>query len=253
MAELNTNHAARQHLYVLEKHVLGPLSAGEAAAERERTEVATERDAFEEFGERVGDLSPVTVDRQPVPLANGSTETLDQRTEELREAYEETIMSVPHYDDVYGETLEENVTVEFGAEVAEVFRASSTVPFSPQHKGLLVNAAAQAAQDRARFCDAVDTEIESVQATHGELSGLLDTLDNSIVPAWHREEFVAQVDDVQAARQATLLSRSLPAGYDGHTLCGYLYDDEPWTYPGLTAVARLLDSVVLRDETREPA
>lgn len=251
MAELNTNHAARQHLYILEKHVLGPLSAAEAIAERERTEVAAERDAFERFAERVAELSPVTVDRQPVPLGKGLNESTDKRTSELRRAYEETVMSVPHYDDVYGETLEENVTVEFGAEVAELFRPSSAVPFSPQHRDLIVGAAKQGARERANFCEAVDAEIDSVQSTHGKLSELLDTLDNSIVPAWHREEFVARVDEIQAARQAALFSRSLPSGYDGHTLCGYLYGDEPWTYPGLTAVTRLLDSVVLQEEPRE--
>ena len=248
MAELNTNHAARQHLYVLEKHVLGPLSTAETLATRERSEVAAERDAFEEFADRVSKLDPVTVDRQAVPLGDATNELPNQRTERLRQAYEETVMAVSHYDDVYGESLEENVTVEFGAELAEVFRVDSSVSFSPRHRELIVGAANQQARDRADFCDELDAEIDSLQSVHGDLSSLLGTLDNSTVPAWHSEEFTARIDAIQASRQSALFARSLPSRYDSHTLCGYLYGDEPWTYPGLTAVARVLDSVALRDE-----
>lgn len=248
MAELNANHAARQHLYVLHRHVLGPLSTAEVVAEQEREEVGTERAAFDEFGDRIAKLSAVTADRQAVPLGAPAPESRDRRTADLREAYEETVMAVPHYDDVYGETLEENVTVEIGAEFAQLFRVDSSASFSPHHKHLLVKAADKQVRERADFCEALETEIDSLQSTHAELSALLDTLDNSIVPGWHREQFMADVDSIQASRQATLFSRSLPAGYDGHTLCGYLYGDEPWTYPGLTAVARLLDSVVVQEE-----
>lgn len=248
MAELNANHAARQHLYVLHRHVLGPLSTAEAISDRERSEVAAERDAFDEFGDRVADLPAVSADRQTVPLAAPSPESPDRRIGGLREAYEETVMAVPHYEDAYGETLEENATVELGAELAQLFRADSSASFSPQHRELLVSAATRQVEDREEFCAALDSEIESVQSTSAALSGLLDTLDNSIVPAWHSDEFRAELDAIQASRQSTLFSRSLPSGYDGHTLCGYLYGDEPWTYPGLTAVARLLDSVILQEE-----
>lgn len=248
MAELNTNHAARQHLYVLEKHVLGPLSTAETLATRERSEVATERDAFDEFADRIATLDPVTVEPQTVPLGDAASELPDQRTERLREAYADTVMAVSHYDDVYGESLEENVTVEFGAELAEVFRRDSSVSFSPRHRDLLVGAAKQQARDRADFCDELDAEIDSLQSVHGDLSALLDTLDNSTVPAWHSDEFTAKLDAIQASRQSALFTHSLPSRYDSHTLCGYLYGDEPWTYPGLTAVARVLDSVALREE-----
>lgn len=248
MAELNTHHGARQHLHVLRSHVLGPLSTAEAHAEREQAEVAAESEAFEEFADRIEELDAVTVNRQTVPLGAAPDESANQRTEELREAYHDTVMSVPHFEDTYGETLEENVTVEFAAEVAEVFRVESPVAFTPQHKNLLANAARQTARDRTEFAEALDSELASLSTVHRELSTLLDNLDNSIVPAWHRETFLAELDEIQATRQSTLFSRSLPAGYDGHTLCGYLYDDEPWTYPGLTAAARLLDSVVLQEE-----
>lgn len=249
MAELNTRPGARQHLNVLRKHVLGPLSTAQGLAERERAEVAAERDAFEELANRVAGLSPVTADRQTVPLGSAAKGSQDRRTESLRRAYRETVMAVPHYDDTYGEPLAENVTAELGAELAEIFRADSPVPFSPQHKDLLVGAAEQQAEDRDEFCDAIDDEVRSLQSIHRELSSLLGTLDNSIVPSWHSEEFLAKSEAIQASRQSTIASRSLPSGYDGHTLCGYLYGDESWTYPGLTAVARLLDSVVLRDES----
>lgn len=248
MAELNANHAARQHLYILQRHVLGPLSTAETVADRERSEVAAERDAFDEFGDRVADLPAVTADRQTVPLGAPSPESHDRRAADLREAYEDTVMAVSHYEDAYSETLEENATVELGAELAQLFRVDSSASFSPYNRDLLVSAANRQVEDREKFCAVLDTEIESVQSTSAALSALLDTLDNSIVPDWHSKEFRAELDTIQASRQTTLFSRSLPSGYDGHTLCGYLYDEEPWTYPGLTAVARLLDSVVLQDE-----
>lgn len=249
MSELNTSTGARQHLYILRRHALGPLSTAEMLTEKERDEVVTERDAFQEFANRVAKLSAVTADRREIPLGNPTNETANQRTAELRQAYEETVMSVPHYDDAYGETLEENVIVEFGAEIAEVFRVDSSVSFSPRHKKLLADVAEKRVRDRDDFCDRLASEIASVQSTHAELSALLDTLDNSVVPAWHSQEFLDRLDAIQESRQSTLFSRSLPSGYSGHTLCGYLYADEPWTYPGLTAVARVIDSVVIPEDT----
>lgn len=248
MADLNTRNGPRQHLHILHKHVLGPLSAAETIVERERTEVAGERDAFDEFATRAEGIAPAVEASATLPLGTEPVSPSTQPTSELRRAYRETVMSVSHFDEVYGETIEENASAELGPELAELFQPSSGVSFSAHHRTLLITGATQQARERAAFCDLLESEADSIRSMHQSLTALLETLDTSIVPGWYREQFEERLDEILVDRQSTLYERSIPSSYESRTLCEYLYGDEPWTYPGLTAVARLLDSVVLRDE-----
>ena len=247
MAELDPRTGARQHLSVLRGHVLEPLSTAETVGERERVEVARERDAFQQFADRVADISPTSP--QPPALRAGTVNTSvsTSKTEELREAYEETVMAVSHYDEVYGESVEENAVAEFGPDLASLLVPRNDVSFTEPQKQALVGVAEQRAADRDEFCSTLDSELNSLDSMRDDLTAVLDTLDSSIVPAWYREQFEKELTQVLSARQSTLGSRSSVSYTDGHSLCDYLYDEESWTYPGLTAVARLLDSVTVRD------
>lgn len=248
MAELNSRTGPRDHLHILRKHVLDPLATAEERTERERADVVRERDAFEAFASRLATIPTVAPASPTLPLGEARTAPSRQTTERLRDAFRETVMSVPHYDDVYGESLEAHACGELGEELSQLFVHDATTPYSDSHEELLTGAANQAAADRDRFRETLDTELDSLRTTYADLEAVLATLDTSIVPAWYRPEFEAEVKSILEARQATLYDRSVPASVDGHTLCDYLYRDYPWTYPGLTAVAQLLDSVVLRDE-----
>lgn len=247
MAELSTQGGPRQYLHILRQHVLDPLSTGKSIAARERDEVDAEREAFEQFAAAIADVSAISPKTPAPPMGNMISKAPNRKSDDLREAYRETVMAVPHYDDVYDEALEENLVAEFGPEFAELFQSTGGPSFTDHHKKTLIAAAEQNAKERADFCDRLDSEIDSLRSMHRGLTTLLDELDTNIVPGWYHRRFEDQLEGILHDRQSTLGSRSSMTYIDRHNLCAYLYDDEFWTYPGLTAVARLLDSIVVQD------
>lgn len=253
MAELEPRPGPRQYLSILRRHVLEPVLTAESIAERERTEVADERDALEAFADRVEAIAPVSP--RPPALRAGSvaTEAVGSQTETLRREYEETVLAVPHYDDEYAESVAENAVAEFGPELGSLLSTTSRTSFTESHKGALVAAVSQRASERDEFCDRVDAEMRSLASVRHDLTRVLDDLDTSIVPVWYRDQFEEQVGEILRTRQSTLGARSTASYHDRHSLCAYLYPDEPWTYPALTAVARLLDSVSVRGTSDDQA
>lgn len=247
MAELTTQGGSRQYLKILRQHVLDPLSTAKSITKRERDEVDSEREAFEQFATAIVEVPTISPETSGPPTGNVLSKAPIQKSDDLSKAYRETVMAVPHYDDTYGEALEENLVAEFGPELAELFQSTGDPSFTDYQKESLVVAAEERARNRAEFCNTLDSEIDSLESFYRDLSSLLDELDTSVVPAWYHQQFEDQLEDMLHARQSTLSSRSSMAHIDRHNLCAYLYDDEFWTYPGLTAVARLLDSVVVRD------
>jgi hypothetical protein len=140
------------------------------AAERERT--AAERDAFEAFERRVGALSPQRPDRSGGPGAlarslsaesDGSSSPLDR----VREAYRETILALDHYEEEYGESMIENLTAEFGAELGCAVAGSGV--FTAELKTALVAGAREAAARRATFVTVIDEERNALEAAAREL------------------------------------------------------------------------------------
>ena len=107
---------------VLREHVLNPLTDAQAVVQREATEINTEREAFDQLAQRVTTVETVP-DLRPEPQAHTlRVESQLQAADQLREAYRETVMNVPHYEDVCGESLETNVAAELPPEVAVLFQ-----------------------------------------------------------------------------------------------------------------------------------
>lgn len=161
----------------------------------------------------------------------------------LQEGYEETVMAVHHYDHVYGESIEDNASAEFGPDLASLLSSETPTTFTQSHKKLLVAAAKQRARDRDEFCDRLDAELHSLGSRRNDITTILNNLDTSIVPVWYREQFENEIRQLLRTRQSALGSQSSVPYLDEHSLCAYLYAEESWTYPILTATARLLDSV----------
>jgi hypothetical protein len=254
MAKADTNPRQRQFHSIFRHHVLAPVRAAESRVERERTEIVAERDAFEQFAKRVADVPPVSPRAQVRPIGtrtvvNPSNEANVRRqtAEALRRAYADTVVAVPHYDDVYGEPVVENAAAEFGPELARLLVPSDGAAFVRRHKEALVGAAERGVTEREEFRGILDTEIDSLRASRRELTAVLDELETTTVPSGYRTQFEDDLTRTLRARQSTLASQPTLSHLDAHNVCTYLYDDEPWTYPVLTAVARVLDSVTVRD------
>ena len=237
---------SRYYIATYRNHILDPVSTATNRVEQEQRELERERDAYTEFATRVESISSVEADPSASCDPPLLTKSPTSSTDDLRQAYEETVMAVPHFDSVYGESVGEHLVAEFGEEFATLFAASSTVSFAASHKERLLAAITTKVEERDRFLTTLEDERESLLTAYEELESILADLDSPIVPSWYRDQFEARIDEILDARQNVIQRRPSLAPFDSHDLCGYLYRDNSWTYPVLTALGRLLDTTVKR-------
>jgi len=234
--------SSSQYFESLRGYVLSPLPAALAALERERKEIAAERRSFERFVDRVEE---VECERPQWRRADRFDGSRSRKFEAVRDAYRETVMSVAHYDEVYDNTLRADLASEFGAELAAVVGPDTEGPFTDRARNLVVAAAENSIRQRTTVLEQLATEQQSVETAREELAELVEGLDGAHIPQWYAETFLDRIDDLAADRQATIGRCRTPGFTDGHQFCQYLYDDEEWTYPVLTALGRLRRTVVV--------
>ncbi|WP_436930898.1 DUF7260 family protein [Halosimplex halobium] len=233
---METSHRTDDPLSrTLREHVLEPLSTAEELVGAERAEVEAERQAYVRFADRVGGID--TVSRQPagVNRTRQLTDSPPRRVERLRSAFRETVMSVDHYDEVYGESLVEHAAAELSADVATGFRREGGTQFTEFYRSTLVSAVEEAVGWRERLVDQLDEELASLDRSRDAVEDLLDRWEGP-GPA---EGVESDLDDLAERRQNLVQRRDPLSGTDGHELCQYVYADAEWTYPVLTAVARV--------------
>ena len=227
---------------VLRGHVLDPLADAQAVVQREATEIDSEREAFDQLAQRVTTIETVP-DREPKPQAHTLTvESQLQTADQLREAYRETVMDVPHFEDVYGESLETNVAAELPPDVAVLFQNPAD-QITPDQKTRIRAAATNARASRKTLAANLADEQESLATAHDELEGVITQLDRPHVPDCYTAQFEDTLTNIIQTRQKLLDARPHRSRADGHDLCQYLYGDQDWTYPVLTALARLRSAV----------
>jgi len=144
----------------------------------ERELVRTEIDAFDRFLVRVADIpsevhmsgtqaqAQVTTVQSATSTAGGGAGRLDA----LTEAYRETVMAVPHYDEEYGDTLAESLSAEFGPTLA--FQLVRGNALSGTIREAVIDAARERRDNRHRFLCALDEERASLRETGEELASV---------------------------------------------------------------------------------
>ena len=173
---------------VLRGHVLNPLTDAQAVVQREATEIDTEREAFDQLAQRVTIIETVP-DLRPEPQAHTlRVESQLQATDQPREAYRETVMNVPHYEDVYGESLETNVAAELPPEVAVLFQESAD-QITPDQKNRIRAAAMNARASRETLTANLVDEQESLATAYDELDAVITQLNEPHVPGWYTAQF----------------------------------------------------------------
>ncbi len=222
-------------------HVLSPLSRAEEIVEAERGEIEAERRAFVRFRDRVAGIETVST---PGPearraLATGTGGRSPRALERVRGAFRETVMSLDHYDDVYGETAEEFTASEFSPEVAAGLRSESVASFTDLYKATLVTAVDRAVETRETTREHIDSELSSIEAHRATLAEMIDAVDGPAASGRYRSEFEDRLEEATRTRQEEIHRRFPRTGADGHDLCQYLYREPDWTYPVLTAVTRV--------------
>jgi hypothetical protein len=221
-------------------YVLGPFTTAEQTIETEKDEVSTECDAFNQFKGRVADteISPPTQPPQQRISGTRFAETRSRGIERVRSIFRDTVMSVDHYEAVYGESLDEHVEAELSAEVAAGLREETTVSLTEYYKSALITSVDNAVYRRKIILENLDEEARALDRIRTEIVDLFDVCDSSLVPLRLQSDIRDELDEIAQQRQETIHRRNPSLRTDGHDLCTYLYHEEDWTYPVLTALAR---------------
>lgn len=237
------------------------LEACEIEQERTRTEAR----AFGRFVRRINriDTASPEVAAVPEPAAGPRTKTLARPPDgtgegirAVREAYRETVMAVPHYEEEYDEPLAVNVAEEFDPDAAAALASGDRL--TPQVERALVQAATDAREGREELVAALDAEIASLERYEEALGGIedaLDRLDERPLPdrsfdelreTWEEvEQLRTRIEDALDDRQAELQSgHTLGGGFsDPWAMYAYFYQSLPTAHPVLREGARLLEDV----------
>jgi hypothetical protein len=214
----------------------------------ERSTVSDEHDAFEAFDRRVADLSTVTVATEPPVMTD--THPSDSSLERVRSAYAETVMSVPHYEAEYGDSVPESLAVEFGEDLAAAVVGGTAL--TPECRDAVRAAAAAARQERSDFLDVLDREAESLATAADAVADVRTTvegLDDRPLPTrgfddlrdcWSRlTDLEARTDAIGMRRQETIRGHRGDLPGVPTDLTEYLYADLSVSYPVLATVADL--------------
>lgn len=221
----------------------------ELDAEREFTEA--ERDAFREFVNDVQSLSVNSVGTQAggtdtVLLAAGGpgTDTLGT----VREQYRNTVMDVPGYEAVYGETLAEHLSAEFGDDLSTVILDDG--PLTQPAQALLLARGSEAVAQRESHLETINTEYDSILDANTGLQrtdSVLEDIDSSRMYRYSFDELIEHEQDVQRATGACqqLLTTRQQEIHSGTrrsvsrssrlTLQEYLYQSLETTYPVISS------------------
>lgn len=180
--------------------------------------------------------------------------------EAVRDAYEGTLMSVPHYDEEYDETYVQSVAEEFGPDLATALAERTAL--DDQLKAALVSAATEAQTTREALLTALDTESESLETARTRLRPVVEELAEFTGSPLADAEFetldayrarlavlAERCDDLATRRQSTLLEQrhELWLPVDGPDVATYPYQPLDARYPVLAAVTAVAERV---EETR---
>ncbi|GAB3665514.1 DUF7260 family protein [Halopiger thermotolerans] len=250
-----------------------PLATAREPLERERRQLTAERRAFERFRRRVAALETATPQATAATAGAGIGGGIGADTggvgagaahagaaargrpseglSPVRDAYVKTVMSVPHYDDLYGDTWLESVAEEFSEEQAAALEQHARL--RPQLQRSLVTAAAQAVENRAQLLEHVEAERKALADADRELTDGCQNLQSLLDQPLANMEFNAlgmtrdrleslreRCDELATERQTALRRRrrELVIG-DVGTLERYFYGNCEHTYPILAAIAEL--------------
>lgn len=238
--------------------VLAHLGEAESVVERERRRTRRERDAFVAFVERVSDVD--VVESRPRGATDGGMvlgpreETDAAGLREVRRAYRETVMSMPHFDAEYGESLPEHMSAEFDVEVAAAVTRGPRL--TPELQEALVRHGRVAVGQRETFMETLECEERSLldaRDAFEEVAEDLSVLNAQPLPersfeglaaTWERlGDLESECEGVLDQRQRTL-DGSRPSGRGGApSFAGYVYRSLPVTHPVLAEGATLVDRV----------
>jgi hypothetical protein len=168
---------------------------------------------------------------------------------QVRNAYRETVMSVPHYEDDYDQSLGDHLATEFSPELASTLATADAL--IPPVQETLLTGCQQATDGRTTLLSALDREADNLQHARDALEAMqtsLTEMNQQPITAWTTNEIIStyeqlvdfetQCDELAAERQTELRSHRIPGPNPAdEQLNEYLYESLPVTYPVLANLA----------------
>lgn len=236
---------------------LAHIASARSLLEEERKRVAAEAEAFGAFARRVADVdtasTPVT-DGGPTGTTTLSSARPADGLETVREAYRDTVMGVPHYEEEYDEALPTNMRLEFGEDVAEAVDRGPAL--TPQLRATLVERSRTARSQRLELHRQLAAEAEALEdaqealercrnsAARIEAADLDEQTFDDLVAEWRlltdRQD---AAEAVLEGRQETVQTRERENKTRGRgpSFEEYLYEPLETTYPVLSTGTDLID------------
>jgi hypothetical protein len=232
------------------------LADARTELERERRRVTDEVDALKRFEDTVRSLDTEDLRGRDGPALAVATVDDAESSEALasvREAYESTVMAVPHYDEEYDDTYRESLAAEFDAHVAVALTDGT---FDERCKTALLSAVSEATTARRSLLAAIDEEADSLAAATDDLTAVAESLESLSERPFAEESFggldayrarlgqlEATCEDVLERRQRSVFDQRraawLPTG--APDVANYLYQPLEDDYPVMAVIADLLE------------
>ena len=241
------------------------LDRAATALRRECRRTADELEALGEFAERVREIEAERAVAggnavAAVGLQTGRTDGLDA----VREAYESTVMSVPHYAQEYDDGYLGSLQAEFSPDLAAALTDGTR--FNARCKRAVLSAVEGSRSSRRSLLETLSTEAESLSAATDTLPSVAREVSEFAARSTAEAPFgtldahrarlsvlEGKCETVADERQSTLFEQrrttGLPSG--APDVPQYVYQDLPFDYPVMAAVADLTGAIeAVRDDLR---
>jgi len=235
------------------------LERASRALRVERRKTVDEREAFDSFSRRVRSIPPERPRHRITPSAEAQVTVHSPSTTGLtavREAFEETVMSTPHYGDEYEESYAESIAGEFNVELAATL--TGTVGFDQACKRTLLSSIDRAVEIRTALLETLNREAATLDDARETLEATADELDGIDPTALERLGFGAlegqlarldvlerRCDELTDKRQEILGThrQSMTSGGNGVDTPTYLYQSLQVDYPVLWSIGACCDRI----------
>jgi len=226
---------SEQHLRSLSLYSHAPIEAATDVAESEYNELIAEQEALKTFVDRVSSLNTDSVPKQSLS-SNHFTQTTSPTLSQIKQTYYDTIMTLEHHSDVYDQPVREDFADELGEELAgEVFAGSKVL--TNALKQLIITTSRQRIRERDAFINDLEAELEDLQYFEKDLTTLLRNLSCFRISNPCQSEVLCRLETLAEERQLAL--QNAQSFSNRHCIFNYLYQDQQWTYPVLTAIGRV--------------
>jgi hypothetical protein len=223
--------------------------------------IRRERDGFTQFLGRIQTID-VLNEKTNRSMGNGGMVlqggqlAATNELQQVRTAYRETVMAMPHYEQEYDDTLEESLTVEFSAILAN--HVTNGQVLTQKLYDALLAGSEQARDQRDRFIRSLPQERDSLQniavrldkiesraarlseqIAEASTSRQLKRIDDSLVRLRDR------CTDCANQRQETIHNRRVSAlsRLDERSLNRYLYHEMDTEFPALSDITDCIDTI----------